>query len=294
MTVETVDAVRRFNRTVTQRIGALNENFLALSRPLGPSRVLWEIGPDGVDVRELRARLDLDSGYLSRLLRRLEAEQLIELAPDPGDQRVRVVRLTGTGLAERAELNRRADDFAESLLAPLDDRQQARLVDAMATVERLLTAGLVEITVEHPGSAVAQTCLRTYFAEIDTRFEDGFDPGASLSAHIGELVEPAGLLLVARLAGEPVGCGAIKFSGREPAQIKRMWVAGHLRGLGLGRRLLHELESQAARRGVAVVRLETNRSLNEAINLYRSCGYREVPAFNDEPYAHHWFEKALG
>ena len=62
MTAETVDAVRRFNRTVTQRIGALHDSYLALSRLLGPSRVLWEIGEAGTDVRDLRARLDLDSG----------------------------------------------------------------------------------------------------------------------------------------------------------------------------------------------------------------------------------------
>jgi ribosomal protein S18 acetylase RimI-like enzyme len=73
-----------------------------------------------------------------------------------------------------------------------------------------------------------------------------------------------------------------------------MWVAGAARGLGVGRRLLSELEGCAAERGVRVVRLETNRSLREAIGLYKSAGYREVPAFSDEAYAHHWFEKELG
>ena len=107
------------------------------------------------------------------------------------------------------------------------------------------------------------------------------------------MTPPAGLFLVATLHGEPVGCGALKFHPGAPAEIKRMWVAPAVRGLGLGRRLLAELEARAVAQGVRVLRLETNRALTEAISLYRAAGYREVPAFNDEPYAHHWFEKSL-
>jgi len=106
-------------------------------------------------------------------------------------------------------------------------------------------------------------------------------------------VPPAGALMIARLKARPVGCGALKFHGRKPAELKRMWVSPDVRGLGVGRRLLGELERFAAGSGVKVVRLETNRTLKEAIQLYRTSGYREVPAFNDEPYAHHWFEKRL-
>jgi ribosomal protein S18 acetylase RimI-like enzyme len=72
-----------------------------------------------------------------------------------------------------------------------------------------------------------------------------------------------------------------------------MWVAESARGLGIGRRVLTELEADAVRRGASTVRLETNRALVEAIAMYRSAGYFEVPAFNDEPFAHHWFEKQL-
>jgi len=136
-------------------------------------------------------------------------------------------------------------------------------------------------------------CLDAYFAELDTRFEAGFDPSAGISADPDELTEPRGLLLVARLRGEPVACGALKLHGRRPAEIKRMWVSRTARGLGVGRRMLTELEAHARHRRVGRVRLETNRSLTEAIALYRSSGYVEVPAFNDEPYAHHWFEKTL-
>jgi DNA-binding MarR family transcriptional regulator/GNAT superfamily N-acetyltransferase len=288
-----VDQVRRFNRVLTQRIGALSEEYLGRSRPLGASRVLWEIGLGGANVRAIRDRLDLDSGYLSRLLRRLEADDLIVVEPDAGDRRARIARLTAAGAAEAAELDRRTDELARSLLAPLSPGQCNNLVDAMATVERLLTAGLVQIAVEDPASEAARFCLSSYFAELDARFDAGFDPELSISASAEELVEPVGLLLIARLGGEPVGCGALKLHGRAPAELKRMWVAPSARGLGVGRRILDALEQQARDRGVRTVRLETNRALGEAIGLYRASGYAEVAAFNTEPYADHWFSKRL-
>jgi ribosomal protein S18 acetylase RimI-like enzyme len=105
--------------------------------------------------------------------------------------------------------------------------------------------------------------------------------------------DPAGLFLVASLRGVPIACGGLKFHADQPADLKRMWVAQSARGLGVGKRLLTELEQQARRHGAEVVRLETNRSLIEAINLYRSNGYTEIASFNDEPYADHWFEKHL-
>jgi DNA-binding MarR family transcriptional regulator/GNAT superfamily N-acetyltransferase len=294
MDASAMQQVRSFNRAVTQRVGALDERYLARDRSLGACRVLWEVGEHGADVRDLRARLALDSGYLSRLLRGLEAEGLVAVDADPADRRVRRVALTAAGRAERRLLDERSDALAWSLLAPLGAADRARLVDAMATVERLLTAGAVSIAIEDPTSPSAQSCLRAYFAELDGRFEAGFDPARSIPADAAELTEPAGLLLVARLHGEPVGCGALKLHGTEPAEVKRMWVATAARGLGVGRRILERLEDEARARRVPALRLETNRALTEAIALYRSAGYREVAAFNEDPYAHHWFHKSLG
>src|ERR687890_2300800 len=105
-----VDQVRRFNRTVTARVGVLDDRFLGLDRPLGEARLLWEIGTDGCELRLLRSRLGLDSGYLSRLLRSLEAAGLVEVAASGSDRRIRVARLTAAGRAERAVLDQRADD----------------------------------------------------------------------------------------------------------------------------------------------------------------------------------------
>ena len=160
-------------------------------------------------------------------------------------------------------------------------------------MERLPTASAIEIGVRDPQDPAARACLRAYEEELARRFDGGFDPARSISAADREMTPPAGLFLVAMLHGEPAGCGALKFHPGAPAEVKRMWVSPSVRGLGLGRRLLASLEAQAAGHGARVLRLETNGALTEAVALYRSAGYGEVPAFSDEPYAHHWFEKVV-
>ena len=209
-----VAGVRRFNRVVTERVGALEDHYLATDRPLGEARVLWEIGAGGCDVRALRARLELDSGYVSRLLRSLEADGLVTVGPSEHDRRVRTARLTAAGVAERALLDRRSDELASSFLEPLSADQRDRLVTAMGEVERLLTAALVRVAINDPDDEHAKYCLGEYFAELDRRFEAGFDPGQSLPVDLDEVRPPAGVFVVATLRGEPIGCGALKFHGR--------------------------------------------------------------------------------
>jgi len=293
MDAETVASVRRFNRTVTERVGALDESYLGRGRPLGETRLLWEIGPDGADVRDLRRRLGLDAGYASRMLRSLERDGMVVVEPAATDRRVRFARLTPRGRAEHAELDRRSDDLVRSVLEPLDARRRERLLAAVDEVELLLRASMVEIAPADPAEPDARWCVARYIDELGERFERGFDPGRSLPADDADLRPPRGVLLVARLRDEPVGCGAVKLHDDEPAELKRMWVSPAGRGLGLGRRLLGELEAFAAAAHAPAVRLETNRTLTEAIALYRSSGYAEVGPFNEEPYAHHWFEKRL-
>jgi DNA-binding MarR family transcriptional regulator/GNAT superfamily N-acetyltransferase len=291
--VDAVEHLRRFNRTVTERVGALESEYLGRRRPLGESRMLWEIGDAGADVRDLRRRLGLDSGYASRMLRSLEAQGLVRVKASAADGRVRTARLTARGKREVAELDRRSNELASSILEPLDERQRAKLAEAADTVRRLLDASLIAVEPEPAGSADARWCIAQYFEELGRRFEQGFDPSRSIPAAEADMTPPHGVLLVARLRGRPVGCGALKLHPGEPAELKRMWVDPSARGLGLGRRLLRELELYAADAGATTIRLETNGSLTEAIALYRSAGYDEVPAFNAEPYAHHWFEKRL-
>ncbi len=238
-------------------------------------------------MRELRARLDLDSGYLSRLLRTLEAEGLVTVQAGGADRRRRTVSLTAAGRAERARLDERSDDLARSFLAPLSTRQAdaARRRDGHRRAPAHGRArGSRPRT--RDGEA-ARHCLRRYFAEIDERFEAGFNEDVALPFDFG-------VFIVARLRGEPIGCGALKVHADEtPPEIKRMWVAPEARGLGVGRRILAELERHARERGASAIRLETNRALAEAQRLYRSAGYVEVEPFNAEPYAHYWFTKTL-
>src|SRR5438067_2225131 len=251
-----VARVRRFNRTMTQRVGALSDRYLARGRTLGASRVLWEIGREGCEVRALRSRLELDSAQLSRLLRGLEEEGLVASRPSPADRRIRFVTLTAAGLRERTLLDARSDELARSILGPLDDSQRAELASAMRSVERLITASLVDVRLADPAGPDAQGCLRAYFAELDRRSDTGFDPTMSTPAEPHELSPPAGAFLEARLRGEPIGCGGIKHLGNDVSEIKRMWVAESARGLGIGRRLLDDLEALARERGAAIVRLD--------------------------------------
>ena len=288
-----VEQVRSFNRTITERVGVLNDHYLGRDHPLGEARLLYEIGDAGVSVRNLRRRLGLDSAYVSRLLRSLEQQGLVVVQPTEADNRVRFVQLTEAGRQERAELDRRADTFARSMLEPLSESQRLKLGTAMAQVEQLLLASMVQISTTDPLSPDAIWCFAQYFSELATRFDTGFDPSRSISAQATELTYPEGVLLLAYLREEPVGCGAVKFHATGIGEIKRMWVAPRARGLGLGRRLLLVLEDAAREAHMSIVHLETNRNLSEAIQLYRRTGYLEVDPFNDEPYAHHWFEKHL-
>jgi DNA-binding MarR family transcriptional regulator/GNAT superfamily N-acetyltransferase len=286
--------IRRFNRVVTQRVGALNEHFLRRDRPLAMSRLLWEIGTEGGEVVMLRARLGVDSGQMSRMLRGLEADGLVTLVPSGTDGRIRVARLTRKGLRERALLDERSDELAASILAPLDPGERAQLVAAMRTVERLVATSLVELRRVDPECPDAQRCLRAYVAELNRRApERGFDPRRGATAEPHEVRPPNGAFVVGYLRDEAIACGAVKHHPGRVTDIKRMWVAESARGLGLGRRLLEHLEELAREHGSTVAHMETSDVLPEAIALYRSAGYAEVAPFNDEPFADRWFAKRL-
>jgi DNA-binding MarR family transcriptional regulator/GNAT superfamily N-acetyltransferase len=294
MLADEIAQVRRFNRLVTQRAGALDDHFLGRDRPLGESRLLYEIGADGADLRDLRRRLGLDSGYVTRLVQALEEKGLVRLSPGTADQRLRKARLTAAGRREVREMNWRSDEAAAELLDSLTPAQRTRLVAAMAEVHRLLQLAGLQIERVDPANPVARWCVGQYFDELNRRFESGFDPAASLSADDRDLIPPRGAFLVASVDGEPIACGVVKPVSPGVGSVKRMWVAATVRGLGIGRRVLEALETQARELGMTTLRLETNQTLHEAIRLYRSAGFREVARFSSDPYAHHWFEKSLG
>ena len=288
-----VQQIRRFNRLITRRVGALETDYLRRGRPLAEARLIFEIGADGVDLRTLRTRLGLDSGYLSRLLQSLKAQGLITVESGGGDGRRRRASLTRKGNTERAAYDGLSDRLAASMLEALDEAERFRLTAAMSEVERLIRAASVEVGAEAADSAEARRCLDAYFRELAARFENGFDAGSDESARAGDMAPPSGLFVVARLDGDPVGCGGLKRMDKTTGEIKRVWTAPSARGLGVARRVIRTLEAAARSMGLRKLRLDTNRALTEAHALYRKEGFAEIARFNDNPYADHWFEKRL-
>ncbi|MFF4348089.1 GNAT family N-acetyltransferase [Streptomyces sp. NPDC001530] len=288
---EHVRALRRFNRYFTRRIGVLDDHYLGQDRPLGEARLLFEIGDDGASLRELRGRLGLDAGYLSRMVRALEAQGLVRVRVHPGDSRLRVAELTAAGRVEVKEQNRLANGLAEGLLAGLGAPQRDELTAALGTAQRLLRLAAITVEVVDGASPDARACLDAYAADIDARFPEGFDPAALVRPH--EVAGDSGAFLVAYEEGRPVGCGALRRLDAGVGEIRHVWVHPDARRLGLARRILDGLEREAIARGYGVVRLDTHAVLAEAQAMYRACGYTEIPRYDDNVYAAHWFEKRL-
>lgn len=293
MEAEHIKQVRLFSRQVAQRIGALQDSYLSRGRPLGEARLLFEIGVEGRDVRDLRALLNLDSAYVSRLLRSLEAQGLVAVGQQADDGRVRRASLTARGRVEFDSYDQLSDELAESLLSPLGPAQRSRLIGAMAEVRDLLAVTPVEVEVVQPQEADARWCLDCYFKELAERFENGFDPHAGKTLSAAEMTPPNGFFLLARRDGQPIGCAALVRLDAETAEIKRMWTAPSARGQGVARRMLGELDKIARKAGYRKLRLDTNRALTEARALYRRQGFVETARYNDNPYADYWFEKEL-
>ena len=287
------DVLRRFNRSYTQRIGVLDDSFLGSGRPLGLARLLFEIGPSGATVLDLRARLGLDSGYVSRLLRDLEHDSLVTVTPDPDDGRRRVVRLTSSGEDAWDDLDGRSDDLAARLVAPLSARQQRELTDALTTADRLLRAATITFDSVDPHHPEARQAMEHYFAELDARFPSGFDHGDALDEGAVTMRGPTGDFIVAHDGETPVSCGGIQRIDDQTGEVKRMWVAPPWRGTGLGWRTLAHLEDRVRSLGYRRVVLDTNATLTEAISMYERAGYQAIECYNDNPYADRWFAKDL-
>lgn len=291
VSTEQVAEFRRFNRYFTRRIGALDDHYLGQDRPLGEARLLFEIG-EGVSLRELRGRLGLDAGYLSRMTKTLQAQGLVQVSVHPGDSRLRVVELTRAGRVELTEQNRRADALAAGLLEGLSGPERDRLTEAIGTARRLLRLAGITVTRVDGAAPDARACLDAYAADIDARFPEGFDPSDLVRPE--EVSGDAGAFLVAYEEGRPVGCGALRRLEPGVGELRHVWVHPDARRLGLARRLLTTLETEATTRGLTVLRLDTHASLTEARAMYRACGYKEIPPYTEHVYGDHWFEKRLG
>lgn len=291
MVLDPIARVRRFNRVVTAQVGALDTSFLGRGRPLGAARVLNAIGQGQSDVQAIRAALDLDSGLMSRLLRSLEEEGLIETLAHPEDARRRVARLTPAGRAEFEAYEQLSNEQAARFLG-----RHARPEDLLRAMDLVASAlGRAQLALEEmdPRSAPAVYCLTEYYAELARRFDTGFDVALSCDPQADDMIRPRGVFLVAMSERLPVGCVGLKGNGGEIAEIKRLWVAPSARGLGLAHRLMAGVEVVARELSIQVLRLDTNKALPEAQKLYRSTGWHEIPRFNDDPYPDTFFEKRI-
>ncbi|MYM57474.1 bifunctional helix-turn-helix transcriptional regulator/GNAT family N-acetyltransferase [Thalassovita mangrovi] len=291
MPQDPVARIRRFNRAVTRETGALDQSFLGRGRPLGPARVLHAIGPDGTDLEKIRDYLDLEKALLSRFLKTLQDDGLIALEKDPADGRRRIAVLTEQGRAEQAAYNALSDDRARALL-DRHPRPEA-LLAAMDLVASALGRDRVDLTEADPRSTDAVYCLSEYYAELGRRFETGFDVNLSRDPEVTDMMPPRGTFLIARSDGLPLGCVGLKGTDKGYAEIKRLWVSPAARGLGMARRLMDAAETAARDLGIALLRLDTNSALPEAVALYRNSGWTEIDRFNDDPYPDHFFEKSI-
>ncbi len=291
MQPDPVSRIRRFNRAVTSQVGALDTSFLGRGRPLGSARVLNAIGQGHTDVAAIRDYLGLDSGLMSRLLRGLEDEGLIETVAHAEDARRRIARLTEAGVAEFQAYEALSDAQADAVLArhPRPDE----LLRAMDLVASALGRDRIVLAETDPRDDTARYCLVEYYEELARRFANGFDVSLSRDPEAVDMIRPRGAFLVALSDGLPIGCVGLKGSGGEIAEIKRLWVAPAARGLGLARRLMTTIEDIARDLSVKILRLDTNSALPEAQRLYRNSGWDEIERFNDDPYPDLFFEKHL-
>jgi DNA-binding MarR family transcriptional regulator/ribosomal protein S18 acetylase RimI-like enzyme len=285
-----VAAVRRFNRFYTRFVGALDEGHLHSPFSLAVVRLLFELSQrDDPTASELAAELELDPGYLSRLLRRLQRRRLVPRSPSEHDARASHVALTPTGRTAFRGLDRRANAEVARLLASLDDGAQRRLLASMATIARLL--GAHDAAEAHPGPAYVlrppragdfgwnvqshgEIYPREYgwnerfealVARVVADFVDGFDPARECC-------------WIAEKDGENVGSVMVAKDARRPgvAKLRLLLVHPSARGLGLGHRLVDECTRFARDAGYHTISLWTNRVLTAARRIYAEAGYEIV------------------
>lgn len=284
--------IRRLNRAVTRETGALDTSYLGRGRPLGAARVLHLCTPTGSDVAQIRAALDLDSGLLSRLLRSLEAEGLVETRTSPADRRCRIACLTPQGQAERAAYERLNDDLAARLLSRAP-RLRSEILAAVDLIANILNADHIQITRADPDDPEVQSSLAAYAAFLTATIPDeGPDPIPLPLQDADSFRPPLGAVLLARSDGLTLGTVSLRTLSPGLGEVKRLYIAPSARGLGLARRLMRAVEDEARALGQRRLNLDTNGTLTTALALYRAEGWQPCAPYSAFP-ATHWFTKAL-
>jgi DNA-binding MarR family transcriptional regulator/GNAT superfamily N-acetyltransferase len=275
-----VDAVRRFNRFYTQRVGALHTGFVGSAFPLPEARLVYEIGHRGeTTASELGRDLDLDLGYLSRLLQSLRRRGIVQGKPAPNDARTSLLSLTDKGRKSYAMLDDRSRELTTVMLSKLPSDGRAQLVGAMQAIETLLNGEKPksEITLrEHRAGDmgwVVQAHGRLYAEERG--WGAGFE--ALVAQICGDFLrnfDPAReRCWIAELDGEPVGSVFVVKGGHSIAKLRLLLVGPRARGHGLGRRLVDECIAFARAKGYKKLVLWTQSNLVPARRIYKAAGF---------------------
>jgi DNA-binding MarR family transcriptional regulator/GNAT superfamily N-acetyltransferase len=290
--IDAIARLRRFNRVVTREIGALDTSYLGRGRPLGVARVLHLVRPNGTDVAEIRQRLGLDTGLLSRTLRSLATEGLIRLETDPSDRRRRIVHLTPAGQAEWQVYENLGHAKAQHVLDRASPRQQA-VIDAMDLIATVMLRDEIDIRDADPDEAAAIHCLQAYYALLQTSIPDITSGMLTLPLSDAPRYRPPhGAFLIAWSDDLPIGTVSLRPLEPGIAEVKRLWVDPMARGQGLARRLMRAIEDRARNMGFSSVRLDTNSALTAAVALYRATGWVDIAPYTSPP-ANVWMAKRL-
>lgn len=288
-----VPAVRRFNRFYTRVLGLLREGLLQTPFLLSEARLIFELGQrDEIELSELRDGLDLDAGYISRILGRLETQRLVERTRSDIDARRQVVRLTGDGRAAFRLLDERSSDEIRGLLSSLSEDQQRRLVRAMHEIEDVLgSSESLQAVVLHPPRSgdygwIVERHGATYAAEFgwDQSFE------ALVARIVADFVDhhdpQREAAWIAELNGERVGCVFCMKKTDDVAQLRILLVEPTARGLGVGSRLVDECVRFARRAGYRRMMLWTNDVLQDARRIYERAGFQLVDEGSHHSFGH--------
>jgi DNA-binding MarR family transcriptional regulator/GNAT superfamily N-acetyltransferase len=287
-----IEAVRAFNRFYTRRVGALANGLLGTDHPLPQARVLYELGQrDVTAVHDLRATLDLDAGYLSRLLSSLDG--LVDRRPSPTDARRQEVRLTPKGRKAFEELDARSKTEIRELLERLTDADQRRLLAAMHALEDAWNGGTTArtFTLREPRPGDMGWVVQRHGALYHE--EHGFDQTfealvAQIVAEFMERDDPRERAWIADVAGEPAGCIFCVRQTEETAKLRLLLVEPDARGMGIGARLVEQCVEFAEQAGYTSMTLWTQSILEDAQRLYRRAGFTMTGS-----KAHHSFGRDL-
>ncbi len=281
---DTVDAVRRFNRFYTRRIGVLDEHLLESPFSLAEARILYELAHrGGVSAAELARDLGLDGGYLSRTLQKLENVGLIARLPDAGDGRRSHIDLTDAGRQAYAPLNAQSASAVADMLAPLGPHDRTRLVAALTTVESLLSdaprdRSALVLRRHQPGDIgwIVHRQGKLYAEEYgwDETYEGLV--AEILAAFVRNFDAKRERAWIAEMDGQIVGSVFLVRQDDTIAKLRLLYVEPAARGLGIGARLIDEVIAFARLKGYRTLTLWTNDILASARRLYEAAGFRLV------------------